>query len=164
MSNMHIPLPVAKVQQAKALFNTVLFMARRGIAHHQMRTLMDLQKANGVTYNMRYRSSYTPIVMHFLAQVARDYFRKQWSTAVSKALMTDEVKVGDAQWLTTSARLFVSGNFVDLPLSPSRFPGEERDATAISKVLQSSFSQHGICDWLDEKHSPLMVHRCFCLV
>ena len=40
---------------------------------------------------------------------------------------------------------------MDLPLSPSRFPGEERDATAISKVLQSSCSQHGICDWLDDK-------------
>ena len=151
MTNMHIPLPPSKVPQAKALFHTVLFMARRGIAHHQMRALMDLQKANGVSYDMRYRSSYTPIVMHFLAQVARDYFRKQWNTAISKALMTDEVKVGDAQWLTTSARLFASGKFVDLPLSPSRFPGEERDATAISKVLQSSFNQHGICDWLDEK-------------
>ena len=43
---------------------------------------------------------------------------------------------------------------MDLPLSPSRFPGEERDATAISKFLQSNFSQHGICDWLDDKLVP----------
>ena len=97
-ANMHIPLPVTKLPQAKALFNTVLFMARRGIAHHQMRALMELQKPNGVTYDMRYRSSYTLIVMHFLAQVARDYFRKQWRTAISKALKTGEVKIGDAQW------------------------------------------------------------------
>ena len=89
--------------------------------------------------------------MHFLAQVARDYFRKQWSTAISKLLMTDGVKVGDAQWLTTSARLLVPGNFVGLPLSPSRFLGEERDVTAISNFLQYSFSQHGICDWLNDK-------------
>ena len=52
MANMHIPLPVAKLPQAKALFNAVLFMACRGIAHHQMRALMGLQKANGVKYDM----------------------------------------------------------------------------------------------------------------
>ena len=150
MAAMHIQLPVEKIQQAKALFNSVLFMARRGIAHYQMRSLMDLQKSNGVHYEMRYKSSYTPVIMHYLARVARDYFKKQWSTAVSKALMTDEVKIGDAQWLTTSARLFVCGNFVDMPVSPARFVGEERDATAISKVLQVSFSQHGIRQWLDD--------------
>ena len=149
MARMHIPLDAEKVRQAKALFNTVLFMARRGIAHYQMRPLMDLQKANGLTYSMRYRSSYTPVIMHYLACVAREYFRKQWNVATSKALMTDEVKLGDAQWLTTVARLFVSGTFMELPVSPSRFPAEERDATAIANVLHASFSQHGIHEWLD---------------
>ena len=151
LANMQILLPVEKVQQAKALFNSVLFMARRGIAHYQMRALMELQKANGVKYNMRYQSSYTPTIMHFLALVARGYFKKQWNAATSKALMTDEVKVGDAQWLTTSARLYVSGKFVELPLSPARFLGEERDAAAIAQTLQSSFSQHGIPCWSDDK-------------
>ena len=151
MATMHIQLPVEKILQAKALFNSVLFMARRGIAHYQMRPLMDLQKLNGVHYEMRYKSSYTPVIMHYLARVARDYFRKQWSSAISKALMTDEVKIGDVQWLTTTARLFVCGNFVDIPVSPVRFVGEERNAAAISNVLQLSFSQHGICQWLDEQ-------------
>ena len=100
---------------------------------------------------MKYRSACTPIIMHYLARVARDYFKKQWNTAVSKALMTDEVKIGDTQWLTTTARLFVSGNFVELCVSPSRFPGEERDAHAIANVLHSSFRQHGISEWLDDR-------------
>ena len=85
LANMQILLPVEKVQQAKALFNSVLFMARRGIAHYQMRALMELQKANGVKYNMRYQSSYTPTIMHFLALVARGYFKKQWNAATSKS-------------------------------------------------------------------------------
>ena len=89
--------------------------------------------------------------MHCLARVARYYFRKQWSIAASKTLMTDEVKLGNAQWLTTSARLFVCGNFVDMPVSPARFVGKELDATAISNALQLSFSQHGIRQWLDDQ-------------
>ena len=151
LANMHIRLPVEKVPQAKALFNSVLFMARRGIAHYQMRALMDLQKGNGLKYDMKYQSSYTPVIMHYLALAARDYFRKQWNGATSKALMTDEVKIGDAQWLTTSARLYVSGKFVDLPVSPARFLVVERDAAAIAQTLEASFSLHGITHWLDEK-------------
>ena len=144
LANMHIRLPVEKVPQAKALFNSVLFMPRRGIAHYQMRALMDLQKGNGLKYDMKYQSSYTPVIMHYLALAARDYFRKQWNGATSKALMTDEVKIGDAQWLTTSARLYVSGKFVDLPVSPARFLVVERDAAAIAQTLEASFSLHGI--------------------
>ena len=112
---------------------------------------MDLQKGNGVKYDMRYQSTYTPVVMHFLAKVARNFFKKQWDTAITRALMTDEVKINDAQWLTTSARVFVSDRFLELPVSPARFLGELRDATAIANALQSCFSQHGIQNWVDEK-------------
>ena len=41
--------------------------------------------------------------------------------------------------------------FVELSISPSRFPGEERDAHAIANVLHSSLRQHGISEWLDDR-------------
>ena len=37
---------------------------------------------------------------------------RQWNSAISKALMTDEVKVGDAKWLTISAQLHVPGTYL----------------------------------------------------
>ena len=59
-ANMHIPWPVTKLPQAKALFNTVLFMARRGSAHRQMHALMELQKKNK-RCNVRYE---IPVLVH----------------------------------------------------------------------------------------------------
>lgn len=150
LSTVHINLPVEKIDQAKALFRTVLFMARRGIAHRQMRALMELQVANGIKFDMKYRSSYTPVIMHYLAQAAHEHMRKVWEGALTKAIMTDEVKIGDTQWLTTTARLFGSGGFSEVAMAPATFPKDDRDATAVNDTLNSAFKEHNIRQWLDD--------------
>ena len=74
LSSVAIQLPTHVILQAKVLFRTVLFMARHGLAHRKLTHLLELQKMNGVKYDLRYRARYTPVVMHFLAQAARKFF------------------------------------------------------------------------------------------
>ena len=132
-------------------------MARQGIPHHQLRALLDLQRINGVHFNMGYKSSYTPIVLHYLAEACRQYVRDSWNRAEAKGVMTDEVKVGDKQWVTTACRMFVANEFKQMAISPTCFDGGERDATAIAQVIESSFKAHGIEAWIDEQLVSLTV-------
>ena len=107
-----IHLPASVIPQAKVLLRTVLHMGRNQVAHRQLRFLLELQRRNGVTYNLGYTSAYTPVVMKFLAKAARGYLARLWHGATARSVMTDEVKAGAFQWLGAAARLFVFKKFV----------------------------------------------------
>ena len=151
VANLPIQLPAVKIAQAKALFRTALFMARRGMAHRQLRHLIELQKANGIVFDLGYQASYAPVLIHFLAEACHDHIRREWQRASAKTIMTDEVKIGDVQWLSTSARIFVDGKFKQVAISPTKFEGDERDASAVTSAVASAFAAHGISEWIDDK-------------
>ena len=124
-------------------------MGRNQVAHRQLRFLLELQRRNGVTYNLGYTSAYTPVVMKFLAKAARGYLARLWHGATARTVMTDVVKVGSFQWLDAAARLFVFKRFVHIPIGAWRFEGEARDAPAVLEALASAFKLNGIREWLD---------------
>ena len=99
------------------LFRTVLYMARTAGSYNQLRALLRLQVLNGVTYELRYGRKYVPVVLKFLAAVARKYLRKLWVTSTFRAIMTDEVKVADSQWLSTAARLYLGDQCITVKLA-----------------------------------------------
>lgn len=65
-------------------------------------------------------------------------------------MMIDEVKVGDQQWLTATARLFDGSTFAHILTAITCFADEERDADAIVDTLKDGLREQGITTWLDD--------------
>ena len=150
LSTAAIQLPNHVIPQAKVLFRTVLFMARHGLAHRNLTKLLELQKANGVKYDLRYGGHYTPVVMHFLAEAARKFFHSAWVMASSRAVMTDEVKQAGRQWVSVTSRLFLKNAFQQAVTAVVEMPGEARDADAVIESLRNAFNSQGVKAWLDD--------------
>ena len=150
LSTAVIQLPTEVIPQAKVLFRTVLFMAKNGLAHRNLTKLLQLQKANGVKYDLRYGGHYAPVVMHFLAQAARNFFHSSWIAASSRAVMTDEVKQAGRQWVSVTARLFLKNAFHQAVAAVVEMPGEARDADAVTASLKAAFNSQGVKAWLDD--------------
>ena len=150
LSTAAILLPVHIIPQAKLLFRTVLYMAQHGIAHRNLTSLLALQKQNGVKYDLRYGSHYTPVVMQFLAKAAREFFHSCWVSSATRAVMTDEVKQAGRQWVSITARLFFKNAFHQAVAAVVELPGEGRNADAISASLKEGFATQGVHAWLDD--------------
>ena len=102
-----------------------------------------------MTYELRYGCKYVPIVLKFLAAVARKYLRKLWVTSTFRAIMTDEVKVADSQWLSTAARFYLGDQCINVPTGCGVLPADDRDAKASGNALGDPFMKSAIHPWLD---------------
>ena len=149
VASLPVPLPSSILPQVQILFRTVLYMARTAGPYNQLRALLRLQVLNGVTYELRYGRKYVRVVLKFLAAVARKYLRKLWVTSTFRAIMTDEVKVADSQWLSTAARFYLGDQCITVPTGCGVLPAEDRDAKAIENALGGVFMKSSIHPWLD---------------
>ena len=149
VSTMQVQLPTAIIPQVKVVFRTVVYMVKSHLAHRQLHRLLALHKANGVVYTLRYKSSYCVVLLKFLGAMVRKYLRRLWIHSVWRAVRTDEVKVGIAQWLFVTARIFVDQKFHTLPIATCTLPAEGRDAPAIEEALNTAPANNGITIWLD---------------
>ena len=164
VATLPIQLPVAVIPQVRVLFRTVIYMVKNSVAHRQLGRLLAVQRANGVVYNLRYKSSYVVVVLQFLASVVRKYLRQMWMRSVWRAVMTDEVKVGTNQWLAVMARLFLDQRFYVLPVAAVTLSGEGRDAPAIEAAMDAALAENGIPAWVDAALVALTVDGASVLI
>ena len=95
-----IAVPLAKQPQVKALFRTVYMMLKNKIPDTVLKQLLTLQERNGLPYGLRYkRRKYCRVVKRYLAKSTRHTFAPTFWKAQFRALMLDEVKVGDREWM-----------------------------------------------------------------
>ena len=149
MTQAIISLPNSVIPKAKALFRTVLFMARNGLAYTKLRPLLELQRTNGVEYDLRYASRYTPVALKYLAEAAREHLRRLWALASSRAIMVDEVKEAGRQWVSVTARFFSGKALLQSVIGVEEMVGEGRDATAIKDAVTVAFGKVNVTAWLD---------------
>lgn len=151
VSNMVIPLPASAIPQVKVLFRTVVFMVRHGLAHRLLPPLLQLQKLNGASYDLRYTSRHVPVVLHFLAAACKDYIRRKWVDARWRSLMIDEVKVADEQWLSCTGTVNDGSHVHCMVIAIAKFEDHRRDSEAVLQALRCGLQGQGIDCWLDER-------------
>eukprot|EP00667_Euglena_gracilis_P023344 EG_transcript_26347 len=124
-------------------------MARNGLAHTKLPPLLDLERINGVDYDLRHGSCYTPVVMKHLADASREYLWKLWALASSRAGMIDEVQEAGRQWVSVTARIFSQRTFSQFVIGVEEMVGEGRDAHAVKVLVTNVFAKANVPAWLD---------------